>query len=226
MTRLRCTRKKKKGDERCTFTTPRLAPVLEAITERLMHHFLTKETLDSVVAGVAEHSRRFLEGQETSKSGIIARKKVVEDEINNINDVLTAAGAKASNLHSLINKLDKLENEKTELQQQTDRIAEVSEEALLFVNDREGIIQTALNRKTYTSPDDPEAIRQLMKIFIDRVEVFQGGYGIIHYDLPARSLGTGDTPASETIYFEKRKGRAAPESCGFPQGMGMPLTCM
>ena len=219
--RVRCARKKKKGDERCTFKTPRLAPILEAITERLIHHFLTKETLDSIVAGVAEHSRRFLEEQESSKSGISARKKVVEDEINNITAVLTASGAKASNLHSLIDKLEKLEKEKKELQRQTDRIAEVSEEALLFVNHREGIIETALNRKTYTDPDDPEAIRQLMKIFIDRVEVFEGGYGTIHYDLPARSLGLGDVPASETIYFEKRKGTVAPESCGLAQSMGI-----
>ena len=55
------------------------------------------------------------------------------------------------------------------------------------MNDREGIIETALNRKTFTDPDYPEAIRQLMQIFIDRVEVFEGGYGTIHYDLPARS---------------------------------------
>ena len=90
-----------------------------------------------------------------------------------------------------------------------------------FVNHREGIIETALNRKTYTDPDDPEAIRQLMKIFIDRVEVFEAGYGTIHYDLPARSLGLGDVPASETIYFEKRRGTVAPESCGLAQSMGM-----
>ena len=42
----------------------------------------------------------------------------------------------------------------------------------LFVNDQAGIIETAMDYKTWTDPEDPEAIRELFKVFIQEVEVF------------------------------------------------------
>ena len=212
--RLRCGRKHMMGIDECTFTGARLDELLEAITGRLTTHFLTEDTLDSVIAGVTEESRRYLGEQETSKSGITARMKIVEDEINTIGDVLRAAGTKAHNLHSLIESMANLEDEKADLKKKIDQIAEVSEEALLFVNNKEGIIETALSRKTLTNPEDPEAIRELLNIFIERVELFQDKHGTIHYDLPIRSAQPEGT-AKETIYLEKKRGPKASESCVF-----------
>ena len=157
------------GKDACTFKGARLDQLLEAITGRLTTHFLTEDILDSVIDGVTEESRRYLGEQETSKSGISARMKIVEDEIDTIGDVLRAAGTKAPNLHSLIDRMKMLEDEKADLKKKIDQIAEVSEEALLFVNNKEGIIETALSQKTFTNPEDPEAIRELLHIFIERV---------------------------------------------------------
>ena len=215
VTRLRCARKARMGKDACTFKGARLDKLLEAITGRLTTHFLTEDTLDSVIAGVTEESRRYLGEQETSKSGITARMKIVEDEINTIGDVLRVAGTKAHNLHSLIESMAKLEDEKADLKKKIDQIAEVSEEALLFVNNKEGIIETALSQKTLTNPEDPEAIRELLHIFIERVYLFADKTGVIHYDLPIHSAGPEGIPAKETIYLEKKGGPKASESCVF-----------
>ena len=219
--RIRCARKKTMGAEVCAFKTPRLDMVMDVVTGRLRYHFLTKDTLEIVTAMVAEEGGRYLEEQKTSKSGLIARRKDVDDEIAKIGDVLKAAGAKAANLHSLIDHLVKLEKEKADLTKQIDRTDEVSEEALLFVNDREGIIETALNLKTLTDPEDPEAIRELLHIFIERVDLFADGHGVIYYSLPVRSSGPEGTPDRESIYFEKKKGPKVPQSCGFDGSTGV-----
>ena len=211
---LRCSRKKKLGRDACSFKGGRLDRVLEAVTDKLTNHFLTEATLESVIAGVAEESREYLEKQETDKSGIRARLNVVRNGIKNINDVLTEQGTKAENYKSLIASLGALEMEWDELEQAAERIAEVSEKARLFVTDKDGIIETAMDLKTYAEPADPEAIRELFHIFIDKVEVFNEDYGFIYYRLPVRRALSEDTPAKEIIYFEKKKDSMAREVCG------------
>lgn len=218
---LRCSRKKTMGSGACSFKGARLDRVLEAVIDKLTNHFLTQDILESVIAGVAEESREYLEQQETDKSGVRARQKVVTDGIKNINDVLKEQGTKARNLKSLIANLEKLENEKDELEQAAERINEVSEEARLFVNDKDGIIETAMDKKTYAEPADPEAIRELLHIFIHEVTVFEEGYGVIYYDLPVRSAGPEGTRAKETIYLEKKKGLMTPASCVFDGRTGL-----
>ena len=218
---LRCSRKKKMGTEACCFKGARLDRVLEAVTERLTNHFITQETLESVIAEVAEKSKGFLEEQETSKSGIKDRLKAVNNEIKNINAVLKAEGTRAKNLRSLIDELEEIEKEKAELEKAGEQIAEASQEALLFMNDRDGIIETALDLKTYTDPEDLEAIRELMHIFIERVEVFDDGHGVIYYNLSVRSTGPEGTPDKETIRFEKKKAPQSDESCGLAQTTGL-----
>ena len=217
---LRCSRKKK-GIEDCTFTGARLDQVLKAVVDRLRNHFLTEDTLESIVDSVAEVSKGYLQELAPRKSGISARKTVVIERIKNINDVLKTEGTRARYLPSLIDELEELDKEKEELQKIAEQTAEATEEALLFVNDKAGIIETALNHKTFTDPADPEAIRELMHIFIERVEVFQDKHGIIYYNFQVRSAEAEGTPAQETIYFEKNKGPLAPKSCGFDGSTGI-----
>ena len=219
--RLRCSRKKKVGGYDCGFKGAKLDCVLEAVTERLTNYFLTEDTLESVIAEVAQKSKPYLDEQETNKSGIRVRLKAAEDEIKNINAVLKRAGAKAKNLRSLIDDLEELEKEKAELEKIGEQITEASEEALIFVNDRDGIIETALNLKTYTDPADLEAMRELMYVFIEQVEIFADGHGVIYYNLPVRRTGPEDAPAKETIHFEKKKALHTPESCGLAQTTGI-----
>ena len=47
-----------------------------------------------------------------------------------------------------------------------------------------------MSRKMFTDPEDPEAVRDLIEIFIQRVELFQDGHGVIYYK-PCRSAPKG-----------------------------------
>ena len=213
--RLRCSWKKDHGKDTCVFTGARLDSVLVTVTDRLRNHYLTEETLESIIDKVVETSREYLEEQESSKSGLSDRLKVVNGEIKSGNAVLLAAQKEGKNLTSLINVVDEFEREKEELEKMLEGIAEATEETLLFVNDRDGIIETVMSRKMFTDPEDPEAVRALIGVFIERVELFQDGHGVIYYNLPVRSERPEGIPAEETIEFEKRnkKGPAAAQSC-------------
>ena len=204
---VRCSKKKKKRVA-CQFKSANLTTLLARISDRLEHHFLTPENLAMVIDGVAEVSRPMLEERQTQLTQIRERKRVVNTEIKNIDDVLTEAGNKATNLRTLINNLAKLEKERADLEKEGNQIDAATEEALLFVNDQEGIIETALDYMTWTNHKDPEAVREFLKIFIKKVEVFELEEGatdqraVIHYDLRAFKAGASGT---ETIHIGKKK---------------------
>ncbi len=104
--------------------------------------------------------------------------------------------------------LEKLLTEEEELEQADSRITEATSEARIFINNPEGIIETAMNLKTFTDPEDLEAVRELLHIFIERVEVFPDGHAFIQYDLPVRCEESEDELTREIIYFETRKKRS------------------
>ena len=225
--RLRCSRKKRIGADFCEFKSVNMNTLLEAIKDRITHHFLTPENLQSVIDGVNEVSRSMLVEHQAQLSRIRERKSVVATEINNINAVLRSAGTQANNLQTLLKDLAALEKESATLENESTRINVNTEEALLFVNDQDGIIQTALDYKTWTDPEDPEAIRELFQIFIQRVEVFELEDGAtdqradIYYDLRAFKAPGQDDAGTETIHVGKKKPVTPSDlKCGFESFTG------
>ena len=226
---VRCSRKKKMGVDVCQFKSANLTTLLARIRDRLEHHFLTSENLAKVVDGVAEISRSMLEEKQTQLTHIRARKRVVNTKIQNINDVVELYGTQAKNLESLTNNLAKLEKESADLEKEGNQIDAATEEALLFVNDRDGIIETALDHKTWIDSADPEAIREFLKIFIEKVEVFELEEGatdqraVIHYDLRAFKAVAEGTSPTETIHIGKKKSRddASTNNCGLDGSTGI-----
>ena len=113
------------------------------------------------------------------------------------------------------------------LETETAQIDDATEEAILFVNDKAGIISTALNHKTLIDPADPEAAREFFKLFINRVEVFARDQetsqqrGIIHYDLPIRRAESEDVPGTETILLEKKRASVSTKTCGLDHCTGI-----
>ena len=224
---VRCSKKKKMGPDVCTFKSANLTTLLARISDRLEHHFLTTENLTYVINGVAEISRPMLEDRNIQLTKINERKKVVNTEIKNINSVLKEGGDEATNLRTLIADGAKLEKEHADLEKEGNQIIEATEEALLFVNDQAGIIQTALDYKTWTDPEDLDAIREFLKIFIEKVEVFELEEGatdqraVIHYDLRVFKAGASGT---ETIHIGKKKSlEASANNCGSDGCMGVAL---
>ena len=226
---VRCSKKKKMGVDVCQFKSANLTTLLARIRDRLEHHFLTSENLAKVVDGVAEISRSMLEEQQTQLTHIRARKRVVDTKIQNINDVVEKYGTQATELKSLTKNLAKLEKESADLEKEGNQIDATTEEALLFVNDRDGIIETALDHKTWIDSADPEAIREFLKIFIEKVEVFELEDGatdqraVIHYDLRAFKAVAEGTSPTETIHIGKKKSRddASINNCGLDGSTGI-----
>ncbi len=225
---LRCSRKKRMGADVCEFKSVNLNRLLEALRDRIIHHFLTTENLQSVIAGVNEVSRSMLEEQQVQLARIGERKDLVNTEIKNINDVLTAAGKEAQNLQTLIKKLAELEKERATLEREVNQIGDATEEALLFVNDQAGIIETAMDYKTWIDPEDPEAVRELFKVFVHRVEVFEVEDGatdqrmVIHYDMRAFKAPAQEGSDTETIYIGKKKSLGvSTNNCGFGTRIGI-----
>ena len=182
-----------------------------------------------------------LEQRQTQLARISERKRVVNTEIKNINDVLRKAGTKAKNLETLMSDLDNLETERAALEKEGDQVSEATEEALIFVNDQAGIIETALDYKTWLDPEDPEAVRQFFQIFIQKVQIFELEDGAtdqrvdIHYDLRAFKTTAKDASATETIHIGKggasadgtpvRDGRADTASGASPPGAHQKYLC-
>ena len=226
---VRCSKKKRMGRDVCQFKSANLTTLLARIRDRLKHHFLTSENLAKVVDGVAEISRSMLEEQQTQLTHIRARKRVVDTKIQNINDVVEKYGTQATELKSLTKNLAKLEKESADLEKEGNQIDAATEEALLFVNDRDGIIETALDHKTWIDSADPEAIREFLKIFIEKVEVFELEEGatdqraVIHYDLRAFKAVAEGTSPTETIHIGKKKSRddASTNNCGLDGSTGI-----
>ena len=221
---LRCSRRKKMGKDVCDFTGARLDTLLERVNDPLRNHFLTPRNLKRITKAVAEASRSYLENQQSELAPINRRKKAVQNEIDNINATLRAAGPRANNFRSLLRDADKLETELQELEAKVARITADTEEARLFINDREGIIATALDRKTFTNPDNIDEVRDFMHIFIKRVWVLpregKTQRATIHYDLPVRLAPSDDDPTTETIILGKKGGRMSTKSCGFNVRIG------
>ena len=225
---LRCPRRKSMGRDACPFIGARLDFLLEQVNDRLRNHFLTRPNLEKITKGVAEASWTYLESQKSESAAIDDRKKVVRNGIANINATFTAAGPAADDFHTLKRDLGTLERELRELEEKSAQVAEDTEEARLFINNEEGIIATALDRKTFANPDNLDEVREFMHIFIKRVEVFPRGgktqRATIHYDLPVRAAQSDDDATIETIYLGKKGGHVDPKSCVFEVFTGIDPT--
>lgn len=222
---LRCPRRKTMGLDACAFTSTRLDFLLEKVNDRLRNHFLTRPNLDSIIKGVAEASRAYLESQQTESAAINDRKKIVQNEIDNINATFRAAGTEADDFHTLAKELSTLERERRQLAEKSAQVADDTEEARLFINNEEGIIATALDRKIFADPDNLDEVRAFMRIFIQSVEVFpregKTQRATIHYDLPVRAAQSDDDPTIETIYLEKKGALVGHKSCVFEDFTGV-----
>ena len=220
--RLRCSRKKKMGGkEVCAFTSARFDVVIQEISRKLLDKFLTEERLESIADAVAEDSRDHLDRQEASRTGLTANLKILNNQAENVLSQVKGGDAGPRSRNFLMNDLERILEEKEEVEQTLSRMAEADEQTLLFVNDREGVIETALNLKTYTDPEDPEAIRELMQVFIDRVELFQDGNGYIQYNLTVHSSEPGNDQPADRISFKKRQSSGTNENCGLAQSTGI-----
>ena len=219
--RLRCSRKKRMGKEACVFTSARFDAVIPEISRRLMDNFLTEEHLESIADSVAENSREYLDRQEASRADLTINLKTLNNQAENLLDQVRKGESGPRSRGFFMSDLERILEEKEEVERKLSRMAEADDQTLLFVNNREGVIETVLNLKIYTDPEDPEAIRELMRLFIDRVDLFQDGSGQIQYNLTVSSGEPGSGQDTETIIFKKKQGPVTNVGCGLEQSTGI-----
>jgi DNA invertase Pin-like site-specific DNA recombinase len=190
----------------------RMDQLVPAVIDRVNNHILTPETLQNAVQAMARDSRNYLTEGESRRSDLKTKLKDVEEGIKNVNDVVKMQGTKISETPSLMDSLAGLEKEKRELVDEINQITDDTNEARLYVTNPEGIIATALDLKTYTESKDPEAVKQILNMFIDRVEVYRD-HAEIYYKISAHSEESAELPGVEIISFDKKGRPLSAESC-------------
>ena len=218
--RLQCARKKKQGKGACDGKNVRLDRLMEAVVSRMLNHILTPEVILEQIESVAAESKRHVSEQENRKSNIGKRLKELAQGIKNVNDVLIAEGARNKNLNSLLDKLNEMETDRETLNREIQEINEATEEAARFISDPDGIVATALDLRTYTESKDPTSLRELVKMLIERVEVYPD-YGKIYYALPVPCAGAEGDSSPETVNLAKASTRSSDESCTIQGFMGI-----
>ena len=199
---LMCTYKKRYGKEYCDKKNHRLDVVENKILSYLMNKILTREVLEHQVHETAKSWERYLKEDETLTTSLKRQIDQKGNEIGNITNALKLSGADLENLPTLIGTLQEWELEKAELGLKLEANQKELEHGRLFVTDREEIIETALTMKTYTETSKKYAVKEIIKLFIERIEVFDK-YADIYYALPAVSKESQEGNRRERIIFKE-----------------------
>ena len=148
----------------------------------------------------AEDSRKFLQEGDKRKKHFEKRLRQIDRDLENGNEIMLKHGARYEHLDSLMQKLSALGAEREEVTRQVEQIAEETEEARLFVANSEGIVSALLAFRTHTDTGEKQGVRELVKTFIERIEVFND-HAEIYYHLTPQLVKTKEHPTKDTVIF-------------------------
>ena len=194
---LRCSRKKNSGVDACDLKDLRLDVLMERFMERFMGRFLTEDTLRTVIEAIGERGRPYLEKQDARKLNLQSKLREIEGQTKNIRGAVANHGEKHAAVESLMQDLDNFEKERREISKEIDEINDNDTEVQQYITDPDGVIEKLLDQKTYAAPRDPQLVRNLIKLYVERTEIYKG-HGVIYYHLGSRK---GDQPTTDTIYL-------------------------
>ena len=183
--KLRCAKKKKQGTETCPKKMVPMLQFQELVFARFIGYILTEENLERQIEIGAHGSKEYLQKAQEQKGDLEKRRRVVEEQLRNANEAVLKYGTRYPNLASLMESINRLEKEKVAMTREIERIAEDSEEARRFVSDPEGIVATLLDVRTYMESGEEQAVRELIKTFIARLEVFNDRVDIYYHLTPS-----------------------------------------
>ena len=131
----------------------------------------------------------------------------VQREIKNVQGVVRRHGEKHAAMESLMEDLERIEKERREIKKEIEEINDNDPEVQQYITDPEGVMEKLLDQKTYAEPRDPQLVRALIQLYVERIEIYRN-HGVIYYHLGTRK---GDQPATDTIYLTN-EGQAACDS--------------
>ncbi len=163
ITRLRCSRKKNQGKGKCPSKPILMDELVKQVLERLLGTTLTEPTVRQVIEDVARDSGPYLEEGQARKKELSEQLTEVRKRIRNISEVIQTQGARYQRLATLLKDLAELEEKERKLQEAIQEINDATEQARLFINDPDGIVEAILDLRTYTETRDEEAAKELCK---------------------------------------------------------------
>ena len=212
ITRLRCSRKKNQGKTACPSKPIRLDTLIKHVLERLLGTILTEPALRQLIEDVARDSRKYLAEGQARKAELSKQLPEVRKRIQNISEVIQTQGTRYQGLATLLQDLAELEEKERTLQESIQEINDATEQARLFINDPDGIIEAVLDLRTYTETRDEQVAKELISLFVTAVYVYNEdihedddheNHMEIHYTLPIHSERTGESWDSEIVVLKK-----------------------
>ena len=224
--RLRCAKKKNQGAETCPKKNIPMVQFEDLIVKRFAKYVFTEENLERQLATAGRDRQNFLREGDAKKADLEKRLSEIEQEIRNGNDTVLKYGTRYPNLDSLMESINKLETSKATLTRDIERIVEDTEEARLFLSDRESFVAMLMDVRTYMESAEVQEVKELLKSFISRIEVFNDRIDI-YYHLSPNMVDLSENLLKETIGREetaelnKRRGRDRKKSCLLVGFMGI-----
>ena len=187
--KLMCARKKNSGVAQCGKEEVLLSKVLEDITRELHENVIT-ETVIRDQLGILQNQAHDEVNQELSrKSGAEKRLKEIRKQRDNLTGFIKEYGTKDPRVaDNLFKDIQGLWDEEDNLRSQITDISQTAQEVEAFLTDPERIIRIATNYKTFLYSEDKTSVREFLRLFIKKVQLFdEGEKTIIEYGLPLPS---------------------------------------
>ena len=210
--KLRCAKKKYQGTETCPKKNIPMLQFENLVIDRFVNYVFIKENLDRQLTTAGRDRQKFLSEGETNKAALEKRLSEIDQELRNGNDIVLEYGRKYPNLDSLMENINSLGTERATLTREIERIMEDTEEARLFLSDPEAIVAMLTDVRTYMESGEEKAVKDLLKSFISRIEVFNDHIDI-YYHLSPQMVDLSENLWKETINLKKDHDRDRKKSC-------------
>ena len=210
--KLRCSWKKDHAKDSCPSQQIYMDTLIKLVLERMLDANLTEPALRQLIEDVARDSRKYLEEGQARKAELSKELSEVRRRIRNLSEIIQDQGKKHEGLATLMKDLGKLEEKEWTLEEAIREINDATEQARLFINDPEGILEAVLDLRTYTETRDEAAANELISLFVTAVYVYKKkvdedddheNHMEIHWTLPIHSERTGESWDSEIVVLKK-----------------------
>ena len=182
--KLMCSRKKNSGVAQCNKRDVPLYQTLEFIADELCQRVITDEAIAEQIEILRTMVPDVLRQEERRRRDINLRLSQVQGEKQNVLDLASQYGTQDPRLSdTLMTKLQELLGEEERLNSESFNISEETKEQEAFLTNPEEVARIARELGTYLYSEDKAATREFLRLFIRRVDLFEG-HGNIEYSLP------------------------------------------
>ena len=190
-----CSRKKVRAAYCPNSHREKLDDVQKPAIRLLLDHLIVEEFLNEHVDRVVELNKVLVKELKKRHTTIEGKTKAVQEKINNLVDTTEEARKKNRRVDEIFDRLDHRRQELRELQEEENQLAAESEDLMSYVNDRDRIIQNALDVRTIIETDEPQVANSFIRLFVKKL-VIKDHVGTLYFTVPPLSEGPYRAPES------------------------------